>query len=308
MCDIKLESLREGPSIEGPDNWGRWGAEDERGAANFASPEKIAAAAGLVKTGRVYSLALPLQREGLPVNPERGAPVHLMSMDAGDFAAGFSIPGGFCTSDDYLAMFTQTGTHVDGLGHVWYQDKLYNGFEANAVKSSGAARLGIEKAIHMTGRGVLLDVARHLGLDHLPGGYAIHEAELRACAEAQGIEVREGDYLFVRTGWLETYRDEAPGEFWQSNPGIAIDAGEWVGRAGCCGIGADNFAVEVHPSETGKIGPVHMRLIRDYGMYLMELVKLEELAADGVHEFLFVAAPLPITGGTGSPINPLALC
>jgi len=291
-----------------PGNWGRWGGADERGAANFATPERIARAAGLVKKGQVYSLALPLQRQGLPVNPERSSPTHLMSIDAGDFAAGLEIAGGFCTADDYLAMHTQTGTHLDGLAHVWYDDMLYNGFPANSVRSSGAGHLGIEKVGHLTGRGVLLDVATHLGVPHLAPGQVITPDDLEACAREQGTAVEEGDILLLRTGWLETYGDEHPDRFWQSNPGIGVDAGEWVGERNIAGIGVDNFAVEVHPSETGNIGPVHMRLIRDFGCYLMELVVLEALARDRVHEFLFVAAPLPIAGGTGSPINPLAIC
>lgn len=292
-----------------PNNWGRWGKEDQRGAANFASADRVfTAATTLVRTGKVYSLALKLQPQGLPVNPQRGAPVHLMSIDAGDFAAGFEIEGGFCTADDYFAMHTQTGTHIDGLGHVWYDDKLYNAFPANSVRSSGACCLGIEKLGHLTGRGVLLDVAGYLGVSHLEGGRPITPEELEGCARSQGTAVREGDILMVRTGWLGTYDDNEPNKFWRTNPGIGITAGEWVGKRRVAGIGVDNFAVEVHPSETGKIGPVHMRLIRDFGCYLMELVVLDELARDRQYEFMFVAAPLPITGGTGSPINPLALC
>ncbi|MDH6147353.1 kynurenine formamidase [Paraburkholderia sp. WSM4179] len=295
-------------SGEGKENWGRWGRDDERGAANFATAEKLAAAAQLVRTGRAYSLALPLQPKGLPVNPERGVPVHLMSIDAGDFAAGFEIEGGFCTADDYFAMHTQTGTHIDGLGHVWYDEALFNGFPASSVRSNGAARLGIEKLKHLTGRGVLLDVAGYLGVEHLAPTHVITPEELEMCAKSQGTEVGEGDILLVRTGWLGTYRDDNPRAFWSSNPGLGIAAGEWVGAKRVAGIGMDNFAVEVHPSETGFIGPVHKRLIRDFGCFLMELVVLDELAHDKVYEFLFMAAPLPITGGTGSPINPLALC
>jgi kynurenine formamidase len=290
-----------------PHNWGRWGAADERGAANFATPERIAAAAALVKRGKVYSLALPLQAKGLPVSPERGAPVHLMSIDAGDFAAGFEIEGGFCTADDYIAMHTQTGTHLDGLGHVWYGQHLYNGYPAQSLRSSGATRLGIEKLGYLAGRGVLLDVAGHRGVEHLRGGEVITPSDLEGCAEAQGTQVGEGDILLIRTGWLATYRDEQPAEFWRANPGIGIAAGEWIGERGVAAVAMDNFAVEVHPSETGKIGPVHMRLIRDFGCHLLELVVLEELARDRVHEFFFVAAPLPISGGTGSPVNPLAI-
>lgn len=300
------EAAASHPPAGKPHNWGRWGDADERGAANFITPDLLVAAAGLIRTGRVFSLALTLQKEGLPVAPARVVPTHLMSMDAGDFAAGYAIPGGFRTADDYLGMYTQTGTHIDGLGHVWYGDALYNGFPANSVRSSGAERLGMEKLVHLAGRGVLLDIAAHRGVPYLAGGAAIGAGELQDCAARQGVAVRAGDIVLIRTGWLETYRDDAPDAFWSANPGIGVEAAEWLGATGVAGIGVDNFAVEVHPSETGHIGPVHMRLIRDFGCYLMELVKLDALAAARVHEFFFVAAPLPIRGGTGSPINPLA--
>ena len=307
LCPCPHPAITPGPS-DGPHNWGRWGPDDERGAANFVNAEQLLAAAGLVHRGKAYSLALTLQAKGMPVNPQRSAPVHLMSIDGGDFAAGHQIEGGFCTADDYLAMHTQTGTHIDGLGHVWYGGTLYNGFDANGIRSSGAARLGIDKLGHLCGRGVLLDLAGHRGVPWLDGGYAITPEDLQACAQAQGTELRQGDIVLVRTGWLESYRDDNPADFWCANPGLGVAAGEWIGALGVAGIGLDNFALEVHPSETGLIGPVHMRLIRDFGIYLMELVKLDELARDRVHEFLFIAAPLPIAGGTGSPLNPLALC
>jgi kynurenine formamidase len=288
-------------------NWGRWGTGDERGAANLISAQILRKAAGLVRSGITYSLALPVQHQGTPVSRQRVRPVHLMSQDAGDFQGGHTHPGGFCDADDFIALSTHTGTHIDALAHVWYEDRLYNDFPAKTVTSAGAQHLGIEKLRCLVGRGVLLDLCSHRNVDHLPDAEVIKPQELEACARAQQVELHEGDILLVRTGWIRTYDDKTPDAFFASNPGLGIEAAEWIGARGFAAVGADNFALEVHPSETGFIGPVHMRLIRDFGCYLMELMNLEDLARDGVREFLFVAAPLLVTGGVGSPINPVAI-
>jgi kynurenine formamidase len=289
-------------------NWGRWGKDDERGAANFASAERIQkAASSLVRKGKVYSLAIPLQTSDVPVLPPRVPPQHFMRLDGGDYAAGLKRKGGFQTSDDFIALGTHTTTHIDALAHVWYEDRLYNDFSANTVRSNGAKHCGIDKLVHLVGRGVLIDLCAHRGLPHLPSGEVIKPEHIEDCAKAQGVELHEGDILLLRTGWMEVFRKEGREAFFKGEPGIGREAAEWIGRKGFAGIGADNWGVEAIPVEGDIPGPVHRRLIRDFGVYLMELFNLDELAADRVHEFLFVAAPLRITGGVGSPLNPLAI-
>jgi kynurenine formamidase len=289
-------------------NWGRWGADDERGAANLATAERIRdAACSLVRAGKVYSLALPLQTANVPVLPSRVPPQHFMRMDGGDYAAGLKRKGGFQTSDDFIALGTHTTTHIDALAHCWYDDRLYNNFSANGVRSNGAKQCGIDKLIHLVGRGVLIDLCAHRGIDHLPSGEIIKPGDIEDCAKAQGIDLREGDILLLRTGWMDIFRKEGAEAFFTGEPGIGRDAAEWIGKKGFAAIGADNWGVEVIPVEGDIPGPVHRRLIRDFGLYLMELFVLDELAADRVYEFLFVAAPLRITGGVGSPLNPLAI-
>lgn len=289
-------------------NWGRWGKDDERGAANFISAERIRdAASSLVRTGKVYSLAIPLQNDNVPVLPPRSAPQHFMRLDGGDYAAGLKRKGGFQTSDDYISLGTHTTTHIDALAHVWYDDRLYNDFSANTVRSNGAKHCGIDKLVHLVGRGVLLDLCRHRDVTPLPRGEVVTSAHLEACAEGQGIDIREGDILLVRTGWMDVFKKEGREAFFKGEPGIGRDAAEWIGKKGIAAVGVDNWGVEVIPVEGDIPGPVHRRLIRDYGVYLMELFTLDELAADRVYEFLFVAAPLRITGGVGSPLNPLAI-
>ncbi len=289
-------------------NWGRWGEADERCMANLATEARLKQAATLVKTGKTYSLSLPVQSASVPTFPRRQPPLHMMTLDGGDYAAGLKRHSGTQTADDYIGMHTHGGTHIDALSHVWYGDQIYNGFSSNTIRSGGAKHCGIEKLKHLAGRGVLLDLCAFKGEPFLPLGYVITPADLEGAAAAAGVAVGEGDILLIRTGWLASYDEKQPKEFFRGEPGIGKDAAEWLGARGVCGIGMDNFAIEAVPTEDGTLMPVHRRLIRDLGCYLMELLVLDELAKDGVHEFLFVAAPLLITGGVGSPINPLAIC
>jgi len=291
-----------------PTNWGRWGETDERGTANYVTPKLLTAAAGLVRRGKVYSLSLPIQSQAVPVAPRRGPPQHFMILDGGDYAAGLTRKSGFQASDDYLALYTHGSTHIDALAHVWYDGTLYNGFSANTLRSTGAGKCGIDKLGHLVGRGVLLDFCRHRGETPLAGGTVLGPEDFAACAKAQGVELRQGDIVLMRTGWLASFDERDPAIFFRSEPGIGLAAGEWIGKQGFAAIGADNYAVEAIPTENGISAPVHRRLLRDYGCSLMELMVLDRLAAEEVWEFMFVAAPLMITGGVGSPINPLAIC
>ncbi|MBL8584391.1 MAG: cyclase family protein, partial [Rhizobiaceae bacterium] len=182
---------------------------------------------------------------------------------------------------------------------------LYNGFAATEVKSNGAARLGVEKFGPIATRGVLLDFVAMNG-GPLPDGFAVGTEMVQAAVERAGTTLRVGDAVLLRTGWQE--RADAGGVVdFDHEPGIDAEAGLLLAEAGVALVGADNFAVEVLPFAAGTVFPVHQRLIRDYGIPLLEGLVLAPLAAEGVHEFLFVAAPLPIAGGTGSPLNPVAI-
>lgn len=295
-----------------PSNWGRWGPDDERGAANLATADLTRAAVGLVRTGQVVSLADEIRRDGVPVSPARVPATHLMSLDGGDFAAGFAMPdSGHGVADDYIFMACQGATHVDGLCHLWYDDRLYNDMSPDRVRSYGATRLGIENLSHLVTRGVFLDVAASRGVPHLGDAEAIGAAELQELCQSKGIELRSGDCVLIRTGW-RVVNDTDPGRYHRSSPGIDFSAALWLAERDVSAVGADNVAVEVmtseHTFEDGGPAPeCHKLMIRDMGAYFLELLNLEELSATGATEFLFVAAPLRIWGGTGSPLNPLAV-
>lgn len=289
-------------------NWGRWGTDDQLGALNHVRPEDVARAAGLVRRGRVYSLALPIRRSGIPYERSRNPALHLMKVDGGDYAAGAQPPGGVRAADDYLVIACHGTTHIDALSHVWIGEEMYNGFPGAMVRSSGAHKLAIDNVRGIVTRGVLLDAAAFKGVPHLPGGYAIDGDELEACAKAQGVGVGRGDVLLVRTGWHTVFAGD-PETYHRSQPGLGVTAARWLVEREVVAVGADNVAVEVDPAEDGRsVVPLHVELIRNHGVYLLELLDLEDLARDRVFEFLFIAAPLRIVGGVGSPLNPLAVC
>lgn len=284
--------------------WGRWGADDEIGAANLIGPAQVRLAASLVRSGRVLGLTQPLS-ERTPVPKHRAGIMHFMGRDGGDYAAGARRPGGFQFAEDTLVLPLHVGTHLDALCHAWCDDHLYNGFPGDSVRSTtGASRCGIDKMPPLVTRGVLLDIVRLRGAPAAPGD-TIGRAELQAAASRAEVTLQAGDAVLIRTGWQES---QASGDTdFNAEPGIDVEAALWLAESGAAVVGADNFAIEAMPFPAGTVFPVHQRLIRDHGIPLLEGLVLRPLAEAGGTAFLFVAAPLPVVGGTGSPVAPVAV-
>ncbi|HLJ19783.1 MAG TPA: cyclase family protein [Stellaceae bacterium] len=284
--------------------WGRWGAADERGALNWIGEGEVMRACSLPKRGQVLSLAQPLGRQ-TPMPHHRPRIAHFMDRDGGDYAAGARRAHGFQFADDSILLALHSGTHMDGLCHAWYEDRLYNGFPSDSIRSTtGARHCGIDKLSPIVTRGVLLDVASVAG-GPLANGAEIDRTLLEKAAERADVELGTGDAVLIRTGWLEN-QDGATVDFGRE-PGITVDAALFLAEARVALVGADNFAIEAMPFAAGTTFPVHQRLIRDYGVPLLEGMVLKPLAEVGVGAFLFMAAPLPIAGGTGSPLTPVAV-
>jgi len=297
-------------------NWGRFGDLDQIGTANHLTPERVAAAAALVKTGKRFSLALPI---GLPTpGGYRSEPLHFYGMAAGDGVLGSGRGGAaFPVSDDYIVMALQASTQLDGFGHVGGDSTLYNGYWAGLVTATGGARrLGVHHlARGIVGRAVLLDVARHAGVEHLEPGFPIGPDELDLAANAQGVTVGPGDIVLVHTGhlgWKATLAAGSPDAVMRSEPGISTRAIPWLHDHDVAMIATDTAACSVVPAEAGDAFLTwHVAALRDLGLLVGELFDLDELAADcaadGVSECFFVAAPMPIVGSSGSPLNPIAM-
>ena len=300
-------------------NWGKWGPDDEIGTLNYITPEAIARACRLATAGKVFALGIPLQREG----PQSGTrqrfnPIHTMFRDGGDqpkTPADVVAMQGYGGSDDWIVMPLQCVTQWDSLAHVFYEGKMYNGYEASLVTSSGAEKNSIAKTKDkIAGRGVLLDVARSKGVDALEPGYAITPADLDATAAAAKVEVQRGDILLIRTGHMSRYLAKGDWKHFDldPSPGVSVHTAPWMHAKQIAAVASDNYAVEVRPTELPPFrSPFHICAIPNMGLTLGEIFFLEELAADcaadGRYAFLLVAPPLPVTRAVGTPINPYAL-
>jgi kynurenine formamidase len=299
-------------------NWGRWGKADQIGTLNFVTPGRVKAAASLVRKGKVFGMGIPLDGNG----PQRGLfggrwnPIHTMLATGTDAIAERQDEiSRMRYADDAINMPVQAATHWDSLGHVFYVDKMYNGYDARQVDSRGVHQLGIEHTRdRMVGRGVLLDVARFKGLESLEDGYAISNDELDAVAEKQGVTIEEGDFVIIRTGQMERCLNQGDwGQYAGGDaPGVQFENCYWCYDKSIAAICSDTWGVEVRPNETPEVAqPWHWVVIPAMGLTMGEMFHVKELAEDcaedRVYEFLFAGPPLVITGGTGSPINPLAI-
>jgi kynurenine formamidase len=292
-------------------NWGRWGDDDERGTLNHITPEHIVQAASLVRRGKVFDLGIPFDLNGPQLGGARSNPVRLMS-ETGDDQ---EFPGPFKYADDYVIMPLQSASQWDALGHVFYDDHLYNGFPASDVTPHGLKHDSIDKiSKDVIGRGVLLDIAALKGVDWLEAGYVVTPEDFDEAAARQGIEIRAGDIVLFRTGWRKFFVEkQSREEFMAGEPGIGMACCKWLHDHEIAALASDNWAIEVLPGEyyPEQVFNVHMVLLRDLGLTLGEILDFEELAADcaedGVYEFFFCAPALPFTNGAGTPINPLAV-
>jgi kynurenine formamidase len=301
-------------------NWGRWGEDDVLGTLNFIDAAKRVEAAALVREGAVVSLAQSFDTNG----PQKGwrrrtNPVHTMTDTGVDAERGNQgFPHGIGGADDVIAMPLQCSTQWDGLGHIFDHGMAWNGRRAgDVVTSEGDLVTGIEHAASViVSRGVLLDVGRHLQPEtgELDDGYAITSVDLDSCAAAQGVTVGRGDIVLVRTGQLARARRDGWGDYAGGPaPGLSLTTAGWLHRTEIAAIATDTWGFEVRPNEfdVPAFQPLHQVVIPNLGLTIGEMWDLDALgetcAASGRYDFLLSAAPLPITGAVGSPINPVAI-
>jgi len=279
-----------------------WGAADERGAANLQTAESVLAAARLIRDGKTYELGKVLDGT-IPMSPGRSFALNVQRTSGPN---GRNQQGG--NEETVFTELGQMGTQFDGLAHQQLGPYLYNCVEAEKVaRRGGFTKLGVEKAGSFFARGVLLDIAALKGVDMLPDDYMITVADIEAAMARQNVEVRKGDAVLIRTGWGRLWTvDNA--RFIKGEPGIGLEAAEFLVKRNVMIVGSDNWAVEVRPyPDRGLFLPVHGYLLNVNGIYLIENLDLEALARDKVNEFAFVVAPLKLRGGTGSSVAPIAV-
>jgi kynurenine formamidase len=258
----------------------------------------------IISDGRVYDLGQPFFN-GMPVSNFHPPYIFTLMVRHGDAV----LPEGCGASNEVVVISGHTGTHLDALGHIADDGHIYGGTDAIQVQVGGRGlrEHGIEQVAPIVARGVLLDVPAFRGVEILPGGSAVTGAELAAVAKHQGVEVRSGDVVLIRTGWLRhwddpaAYRGDLTGE-----PGPDASAAEWLAERKIRATGSDTIAYEARAQGASALG-AHVVLIVHNGIHILEIVNCEELARDRVYTFLFVASPLKLKGATGSPVRPIAI-
>jgi kynurenine formamidase len=293
----------------GPKWWpSEWGPDDQRGAANRQTADKVLEAKDLIKTGKVYQLGRPYEH-GMPIPGKRHFSLTIPGLPTGKPSGKNQL-----VHNDELVSgeIGQIGTQFDGLGHIGVHmggdDVFYNGFKLSEFGTSyGLEKLGVERAGPFFTRGVLLDVAGTRGERALPAGYVITVADLEKALAASKATIKPGDVVLINTGhgfwWMTDNKKFADGE-----PGIGLAAAGWLTEKKVSLVGSDNWALEVVPAEDpDRPFACHQWLLVRHGTYILENLDLGELARDKVYQFAFVFCPLKLKGATGSPGNPIAI-
>ena len=290
-----------------------WGPDDQAGASNRITPAKIVQAFSLVREGEVYEIG-QVYEDGMPLVGTRTFGMKLLA------AAGAAGENRVVYNDEFLATeIGQVGTQFDGLGHVGGEVEFpdgrvervfYNGYTAAEMNaSSGLVELGIEQIKPIMTRGVLIDLPGYKGVGRLERGYEVTLADVRGALSRQGIDedsLTPGDAVLFRYGWAQLWGE--PAEYAGSTPGIGLEVAAWLVDKQVTIIGSDTSNTEVAPNpDAALVIPVHQELMMKNGIFNIENMTFEALAADEVYEFLFLANPLRIKGATGSPLRPLAI-
>jgi len=260
----------------------------------------IGAVKDLLSEGKFYELGHAL-KQGMTHHPNHPPFMFSLSRQHGD-----TIKACFSSANDIFTMGGHTGTHIDALGHVSDDGKIYGGLDAHEIQhvTHGLSVHDVCALTPIMARGRLLDVARFKGKEFLEESYPVTAADLKGTAESQGTKIEKGDVVLVRTGWTRVFDDHARyGAHQESPPGVTLDGAQWLLDQGMRATGNDTGVYELRVEGL----PVHRLLLKQHGVPIMENMNLESVATDQVYTFLFLAIPMRIVGGTGSPIRPLAV-
>ncbi len=286
------------------DKWypSKWGADDQRGAANRITPAKVLEARNLIMRGQTYQLG-HVYESAMPLFGTRHYSLRIPKVFGPNGANQMYYHDEIISGE-----LGQIGTQFDGLGHAGIGDLFYNGNKGSEfAKAEGLTKLGIENVGAIVTRGVLIDVAAYKGQPMLAGGYEITRADLEGALKRQTFVIRSGNVVIFHTGWGSLWiKDNA--KFNANAPGIGLEAAQYLVDREIVMAGADTWSVEVVPNPDASLAfPLHQLFIAKNGIYIFENLLTEDLARDNVYEFAFIFAPLRLKGATGSPGNPLAI-
>ena len=280
----------------------KWGAGDERGSGNHMKPETVLRAARLIKTGEVFELGRVLT-ESMPLSAGRRFEI-ITKRTRNDPGTNHRASN----EELVVAEIGQVGTQFDTFSHQMIGTTMCNCFNLDVVASrTGFTKLGVQQVGALVTRGVLIDVAALKRLPMLGEAYEITPQDLQQALAAQKVTLQPGDAVLIHTGWGTLWgKDNA--RYQRTSPGIGTAAAEWLAKQDPMLVGSDNGAVEVSPNPDPQLaGPVHQIMLVVNGIHLLENLRLDDLAARGVHEFALVVEPLKIQGGTGSSVAPIAI-
>jgi kynurenine formamidase len=254
---------------------------------------------------RIFDLGRPYQA-GMPQSPNHPVYTHTLARRHGDTVRA----DGGSAANDLIVLGTHVGTHIDALAHVSQDGRLHGELDARAEQMGGRFLTGgVQDVAPMVCRGVLLDVPAALGIEGCPPAYEITVADLEQTVRAQRTPVAAGDVVLIRSGWGKRWDDRAAYVGAESGvPGVGAAGARWLAAAGVRAAGADTIAFEHLPAKAGHARlPAHRILLVEHGINIIETLSLEEIAAAGIREFVFILSPLHLIGATGSPVRPLAV-
>ncbi len=284
-----------------------WGADDQIGAANRVTPERTAAAAKLVKKGISHPLGIVIE-PGMPAYPPRYTQLQVVQPNQ-QFNADLGVGWEASSNDDVLQMWLGTGPQLDGLGHMGEAGEFYNcnqGKDFSII--TGLTKLDISGIPPMVGRGVMIDIAKQMGVDSLQAGQPITSDDIKAAMKSQGVTVGEGDVVLLHTGYTDATLKQDPSLWAGSIPGITNEASVFLAGLKPMAVGADTWGLGAVPPRAGdKIFYDHVVLLKQHGIYILETMNTGRLADEGVHEFMFVLGQARLKGAVQMIINPVAM-
>ena len=284
-----------------------WGADDQIGAANRVTPERTVAAAELVKKGISHPLGIVIE-PGMPAYPPRYTELQVVQPNQ-QFNADLGVGWEASSNDDVLQMWLGTGPQLDGLGHMGEAGEFYNcnqGKDFSII--TGLTKLDISGIPPMVGRGVMIDIAKQMGVDSLQAGQPITSNDIKAAMKSQGVTVGEGDVVLLHTGYTDATLKQNPSLWAGSIPGITNEASVFLAGLKPMAVGADTWGLGAVPPRTGdKIFYDHVVLLKQHGIYILETMNTGRLADEGVHEFMFVLGQARLKGAVQMIINPVAM-
>lgn len=294
-----------GAKPEARDVWypSRYGAEDRLGAINLITPEKTAAAAQLITTGKTYALGQVTGRDTPAYGPRTYSMTILQLSDGTGVPLGENLATG---NDDLVNMWLGIGSQIDGLGHMGIDHLYYNGVPASDfVETAGLTQFGAHEIPPMVTRGILLDMTKQFG-NPVPSGTAFNRAEIDRALTDAGLSVEEGDVVLFHTGMMKAVEGET--ELSPVEPGLGVEGAHYLADLGAVAVGADTWALEVIPFENpARPFEVHQVLLAKHGVYILENMVTHELAEDGVSEFFFALGVPRLEGAVQAIINPVAI-